>query len=62
MTITFGVLLLALGGAVIERTLRWWLVARQGASYSFNDRNSAIGIAGLGLLIMGVGLRLMFGG
>jgi hypothetical protein len=56
-----GLALLAGSVAACVATCRWWLLARQREGYSFNDRNSAIGLGGLGLLGAMVALQLLIG-
>jgi hypothetical protein len=62
MTLTLGVLLILSGSLACALTLRWWLAERTKEGYSFSDRNTALGIAGLGFGVVAFGFRLTFDG
>lgn len=61
MRLVVALVLFAASTAVCVATGRWWLAARHRQDYSFNDRNSAIGLSGLGLLGALLAVQLLVG-
>lgn len=62
MKVVTAVCLLLVGTALTVGTWRWWSRRRRDESYTDMDRNLAIGLGGMGLLLVGAGIQLLIPG